>query len=87
MNDYLCPVLLNETYSLLSKLNDLTVWGHHEKIPKALIDSCTIIGAFHFNKFRYSFSGKQNPNITAPLTHKEGSQQLFADNKSNYLVK
>ena len=66
MNDYLCPVLLNETYSLLSKLNDLTVWGHHEKIPKALIDSSTIVGAFLIYRF-HSFTVQRMTSIKSPL--------------------
>ena len=65
MNDYLCAVLLNETYLQLSKYND-TQCGDTEKIPKALIDSCTIIGAFLLYRF-HSFKVQRMTSIKSSL--------------------
>ena len=84
MNDYLCAVLLNETYKPTGKYNDLGC-GDTSKIPKARI-CWLIVRAFLMYKFRYSFSGNRIKSPIASPTHKEGSQQSFADIKTNNLL-
>ena len=66
MNDYLCAVLLHiETYKQASKYNNIQCGGT-EKIPKALVDACSITGAFRLYRF-HSFKVQRMTSIKSSL--------------------